>query len=227
MEIKSSTVSRYWKLFTDYLENDLDFNCLNQDFQFLDIGLEVLGYEVTANQTFAYSRSSPQYHNGLIYSQYYSPLKSLFDTGRTYLLQNSSLDYLNLRPEVFQVWQLSGNGRERFLVDREKLEKCYIHSSDRIVLALKVTIQQNMSFRVRQENRLSLILFLDLKDKSDLIVIPQLSMCCFMQESREVFQFLYGYFLRLGLGLKYTATRLKTLSYDFTQDDSRIIKMIL
>ncbi|KAG0123165.1 hypothetical protein HOY82DRAFT_544328 [Tuber indicum] len=35
----------------------------------------------TANQTLAYSKCSSQYENGLVYSQYYAPLKSFFDAG--------------------------------------------------------------------------------------------------------------------------------------------------
>ncbi|KAG0129755.1 hypothetical protein HOY82DRAFT_540592 [Tuber indicum] len=264
MQLKSSTISGCWGLFTDYLEGDLDFNSLDASFQFLDLGCEVLGGQeglncfyrkccleeslkqlrekstglkastyswalttVTANQTFAYSRSSSQYQNGLIYSQYYSPLKSLFDAGGTYPLQNTSLDYLSLTPELFKLWQASGNGGERFQVDRQKLEKSYIHSRDRILLSLKAAIQQNLSFGIRQEHRLSFQLFHGLKDKSDQIVISQQPKCCFMQESSEVFHFLHGNFLRFGLGLEYTATRLKAISYDHTQDESRIFKMFL
>ncbi|KAG0123310.1 hypothetical protein HOY82DRAFT_544266 [Tuber indicum] len=264
MQLKSSTIAGCWQLFTDFLEGDLDFKSLDPSFQFLDLGLEVLGEHgglncfyrkccleeslkqlrekstglkastyswalttLTANQTFAYSKSSTQYQNGLIYSQYYSPLKSLFDAGGTYPLQNTSLDYLSLPPELFKLWQASGNGGERFQVDREKLGKSYIHCRDRILLSLKGAIQQNLSFGIRQEHRLSFQLFLGLKDKSDQIVISQQPKSCFMQESSEVFHFLYGNFLRFGLGLEYTATRLKTLSYDLTQDDCRIFKMFL
>jgi len=124
------------------LEGEIDFLCLEENFQFLDLGQEVSCLEqsatcffrqcclekglgeikhkspglkattyswaltrVTANHTIAYSKCSSQYEVAIIYSQFYSSLKSLFDAGSTYPLQNSSLDYLSLSPEILKVWQ--------------------------------------------------------------------------------------------------------------------------
>ncbi|RPB00245.1 hypothetical protein L873DRAFT_839454 [Choiromyces venosus 120613-1] len=183
LHLKSSTISGSWQLFSELLEGDLDFTCLDKNFQFLDLGQEVSCQEesatcffrtcclekslreirekspglkaaiyswalttATGNQTLAYSKTSSQYENGLIYSQYYSPLKSLFDAGGTYPFQNSSLDYLSLSSEILKLWQSSGTGGARFQVDVEKLERSYTHSRDRVLLALKAAIQQRRSF---------------------------------------------------------------------------------
>jgi len=264
LELKASSMAGSWKLFMETLDGEVDFNCLNENFQFLDLGQEVSSQDksvscflrscclenslrdiklkspglkattyswalttATANQTLVYSKCSTQYLNGLIYSQLYSPLKSIFDAGSTYPLQNSSLDYLSLCPEIFKLWQSSGSGGERFQVDREKLEKAYTHSRDRVLLALKAAMQQRRSFGIRQEHRLSFQLFQSLKDRELEISFSQLPSCYYMQNSEEIFHFLYGNFLRFGLALEFTTTKLKATSFEQSQDLSRIFRMFL
>ena len=263
LQLKSSTISGSWLLFSEMLEGDVDFTLLDQNFQFLDLGQEVLCQDnglscfmrtcclqqslrqtqedspglkasfypwalttATGNQTLAYSKSSYQYENGLIYSQYYSPLKCLFDAGGTYPFQNSSLDYLSLSCEILKIWQSSSTG-ERFQVDIEKLEKSYIHSRDRVLLALKGAILQKRSFGMRQEHRLSFQLLLALNARRDEISFSDLPSCCYMQESKEILEFLNGNFLRFGLALEHTATRLKVSTFEKSQDLSRIFRMFL
>ena len=264
LQLKSSSIGGCWELFTEMLEGEVDFKCLDENFQFLDLGQEVSCKEkgttcffrtcclekwakeikqnspglkatsytwalttATANQTLAFSKCSSQYQNGLIYSQLYSPLKSLFDAGSTYPFQNSSLDYLSLNSEILKIWQSSGSGAERFQVDIEKLEKSYTHSRDRIVLALQEAIQQRRSFGIRQEHRLSFQLFRTLKNRADEISLIQLPGCCYIQKSDEIFHFLNGNFLRFGLALEYTAIKLKASGFDQSQDLSRIFRMFL
>jgi len=262
LQLKSSSIGGAWELFTNMLEGDIDFNCLDERFQFLDLGQEVSCLEksatcffrtcclekrlweirksspglksttyswalttATANQTLAYSKCSSQYENGLIYSQLYSPLMSLFDAGSTYPFQNSSLDYLSLSPEIFKLWQSSGSGGERFQVNLEKLEKSYTHSRDRVLLALKAAIQHKRSFGIRQEHRLSFQLFNSLKHRSEEIGFSQLPSSCYMQNSEEICHFLYANFLRFGLALEYTAIKLKACSVEQSHDLSRIFRM--
>ena len=264
LQLKSSSIDECWELFINLLGGDIDFNSLEENFQFLDLGQEVTCLEktatcfyrkcclekslgeikqkspglkttsyswalttATANQIFAYSKCSSQYANGLIYSQFYSPLKSLFDAGSTYPLQNSSLDYLSLSPEILKIWQAAGGSGERFQVDIQKLEKSYTHSRDRVLLALRSAIHQRRSFGIRQEHRLSFQLFQKLKERQEEIGFSQLPNCCYMQTSEEIFHFLYGNFLRFGLGLEYTATRLKEGSFEQSHDLSRIFRMFL
>ena len=264
LQLKSSSISGSWELMTTMLEGDLDFNCLEENFQFLDLGQEVSSLErsttcffrkcclenrlmkikerspglqattyswalttATANQTLAYSKSSSQYENGLIYSQFYSPLKSIFDAGSTYPLQNSSLDYLSLSSEILKIWQSSGAAGERVQIDIEKLEKAYCHSRDRVLLALKEAIQQRRSFGIRQEHRLSFQSFKTLRDRAEEIDFIQLPTCCYMQNSEEIYHFLTTNFLRFGLGLEYTATKLKACSFEQSHDLSRTFRMFL
>ncbi|RPB00733.1 hypothetical protein L873DRAFT_1842922 [Choiromyces venosus 120613-1] len=113
-----------------------------------------------------------------------------------------SLDYLSLSSEILKVWQSSGPGGARFQVDVEKLERSYTHSRNRVLLALKAAIQQKKSFGVRQEHKLSIQLFHSLKETAHQIVISQLPDCYYIQESLEIFHFIYGNFLRFGLGLE-------------------------
>ena len=264
LQLKSSSMAGSWELLTSMLEGEVDFSCLDENFQFLDLGQEISCQDksascffrtcclenslgkikgrstglkattyswalttATANQTLAYSKCSSQYQTGLIYSQYYSPLKSLFDAGGSYPFQNSSLDYLSLHSEIVKIWQSSGSGGERFQVDMEKLEKSYTYSRDRVLLALRAAIQQRRSFGIRQEHRLSFQLFQTLKGREDEITISQLPSCSYLQNSEEIFHFVYGNFLRFGLALEYTASKLRAASFEQSQDLSRIFRMFL
>jgi len=102
------------------------------------------------------------------------------------------------------------------------LEKSYTHSRDRVLLALRSAIHQKKSFGIRQEHRLSFQLFKALKDRQQEISFSLLPDCCYMQNSEEVFYFLYGNFLRFGLALEYTTTKLQACSFEQSHDLSRI-----
>jgi len=264
LQLKGSTVGETWQLFSELLDGELDFTCLDPDFKFLDLGQELLSQKrnticfykscclkqeglhiresspgikvsnytwalnsLTANQTLEYSKSSSHYQSGLRYSQYYSPLKSLFDAAGTYPFENTSLDYLSLSPEIFKLWQSASREKDGFKVDIAKLEKSYLHSRDRILQALREAIKQKRSFGIRQEHRISFQLFHSLAARETEISMLQTFDCIFSQNAEEAFHFLYTNMLRFGLALEYTASRLQKPNSDEVEHLSRMFRMFL
>ena len=209
--------------------------CLNQavaEIKSHSSGLKPTNYTwalsaITANQTLAYSKVSLQYQSGLIYSQFYSPLKSLFDAAGTYPFQNQSLNYLSLSSEMLKVWQAGGFGSERFKIDISKLQRAYTHSRDRILLALRESIQQGRSFSTRQEHRMSFKIFQALARNPDPISPNLLLQNCLIVNSEEIFHFLYANICRFGLALEYTANKLKISNDDSCLHLSPIFRMFL
>ncbi|PUU72138.1 hypothetical protein B9Z19DRAFT_1069995 [Tuber borchii] len=182
---------------------------------------------LTANQTLAYSKVSQQYQNGLIYSQFYSPLKCLFDAAGTYPFQNQSLNYLSISSEIMKLWQAGRIGSERFNIDMSKLQRAYTHSRDRILLALRESIQHGRSFSTRQEHRISIEMFHALARKPIQISSNQTFQTCLIVNSEEIFHLLYANICRFGLALEYTAAKLDISRDESTSDLSRIFRMFL
>jgi hypothetical protein len=182
---------------------------------------------LSANKTVEYSKVSASYQQGLIYSQSYSPLKCLFDAAGCYPLQNSSLDYLSLPPELIKSWQAAGPSGMGISLDFDKLKSSYIHSRDRILSALQGAMQRKMSFGVRQEHRLSSDLFVQLSSAEDRIQPCLISSSIWHFESQEVLQYLEANFLRFGLGLEYSFHCLQAPNRENTKDLSRLFRLFL
>ncbi|PUU82306.1 hypothetical protein B9Z19DRAFT_1061911 [Tuber borchii] len=181
----------------------------------------------TANQTLAYSKVSPQYQNWLIYSQFYSPLKYLFYAAGTYPFQNQSLNYLSISSEIMKLWQAERIGSERFNIDMSKLQTVYTYSRDRILLALRESIQDGRSFSTRQEHRISIEMFHALARKYIEISSNQTFQNYLIVNSEEIFHLLYANICRFGLALEYTAAKLDISREESTSDLSRIFRMFL
>ena len=209
--------------------------CLNQALAQIraeSSGLKATNYTwaltaLTSNQTLAYSKVSQQYQSGLIYSQFYSPIKSLLDAAGTYPFQNQSLNYLSISSDILKMWQSGGISGERFKIDIDKLQKAYTHSRDRILLALREAIQQGRSFGSRQEHRISIEIFHALAENSHGISSEPVLQNCLIMNSEEIFHFLYANICRFGLALEYTATKLNISNNESSVDLSRIFRMFL
>jgi len=180
---------------------------------------------LAANRTMQYSKSSILHQEGLIYSQSYSPLKSLFDAAGTYPFQNSSLEYLSLTPELIKAWQSNGPSGMGIAFDIKKLEQSYIHSRDRILAALAGAVKRDMSFGVRQEHRVSSNLFNSLCQAEEIIQVDKMSTACWNFHNLEIFQFLQANFLRFGLGVEYSYHCLKSSDWNTAKDISRIFRI--
>lgn len=251
---------RFWEL----LSKDINIEELDTQYQYLDIGQEILSQQknrvllfkrccidnsihqlkqelkglkastytwalngLSANKTVEYSKMSTTYQQGLIYSQSYSPLKSLFDAAGCYPLQNSSLEYLSLSPELLQSWQASGPDGMGIAPDINKLKSAYTHARDRILCALEGARRRKMSFGVRQEHRISYNLFNQLCSAQDRIQVSQIALSVWNFENIDIFQFLETNFLRFGLGLEYSFHCLQTPGLGKVKDLSRLFRLFL
>ncbi|PUU72223.1 hypothetical protein B9Z19DRAFT_1069935 [Tuber borchii] len=201
---------------------------LRQDFK----GLKTAAYTwalngLSANKTVEYSKISTPYQQGLIYSQSYSPLKCLFDAAGCYPLQNSSLEYLSLTPELIKSWQASGPSGRGISLDIDKLKTAYIHSRDRILSSLQGAMKRKMSFGVRQEHRLSADLFHQLASSEDRIQVSLISSSIWSLDNLEIFHYLETNFLRFGLGLEYTFHCLQVTIGGKTKELSKLFRLFL
>ena len=255
-----SAGERFW----NSLSHDINCDFLETEFQYLDLGQEILSSErgrvllykrccidfglqqlkkcskglkstvyswalstLAANRTIEYSKSSILHQEGLVYSQSYSPLKSLFDAAGTYPFQNSSLEYLSLPPELIKAWQSNGPTGMGIAFDIKKLEQSYIHCRERILHALAGAAKRDMSFGVRQEHRLSSNLFKSLCQSEEMIQVQKMSTACWNFHNHEIFEFLQTNFLRFGLGLEYSYHCLKSSEWMTAKDLSRIFRIFL
>jgi len=182
---------------------------------------------LSANKTVEYSKIFPTYQQGMIYSQSYSPLKSLFDAGGCYPFQNSSLEYLSLSPDLVQSWQASGPDGMGIALDINKLKSAYTYSRDRILSAIQGASRRKISFGVWQEHRISCDLFELLCSAQGRIQVSQISSAIWNFENLDVFQYLETNFLRFGLGLEYSFHGLQTPGLGQAKDLSRIFRMFL
>jgi len=249
---------RFWNT----INQDINSEYLDSEFQYLDLGQEIISSEksrvllfkrccidyglqqlkksskglkstiyswalssLAANKTVEYSRTSKLHQEGYIYCQSYSPLKSLFDAAGTYPFQNSSLEYLSMTPELIKAWQSSGPNGMGIAFDIKKLEQSYLHSRDRILIALKGASKRDMSFGVRQEHRLSSKLFNSLCQSEDRIQVYKMSNACWNFNNQEIFQFLEMNFLRFSLGLECSYHSLQSSDWATSKDISRIFRI--
>ena len=182
---------------------------------------------LSANNTLEYSHISKFHEQGLRYSQRYTTLKCLFDAGGCYPLQNQGLEYLSLSPELIETWQSSGPGGIGVGFDINKLKQAFVHSRDRILTSLQGAMQRNMSFGLRQEHRVSILLFNLLCLQQDQIHSDKMTTACWNFHNLEVFQYLETNFLRFSLGLEYTFHKLQKAERGNTRDLSRIFRIFL
>ncbi|KAG0123463.1 hypothetical protein HOY82DRAFT_544235 [Tuber indicum] len=182
---------------------------------------------LSANRTIEYSKNSKLAKQGLHYSQSYSPIKCLFDAAGSFPFENSSLDYLSLSSELIKSWQANGPNGLGLSFDIKKLQQAYIHSRDRVLSALEGTKRRKMSFGVRQEHRLSYLLFQKLCSLQSSLEVGNVSATCLQYNNMDIFHYLETNFLRFGLGLEYSFTRINQTLNNHSDDLSKIFRMFL
>jgi hypothetical protein len=96
---------------------------------------------------------------GLVYSQFYGLIKTPFNTAKTYVFYNQSLENLALDPAYIQSLQQEG-GRDSF--SKAVLEFAYLHGKMRAHANL--VDNQWKSYRIREEHRISLSMMEKIQD---------------------------------------------------------------
>ena len=104
----------------------------------------------TSNLSSTPSAKSSLRRDGLVYSQFYSSFKEIFDAGKTFPFANDGLEGLALDPGVRAAAAAAAHATQ---APQDVLEKSYKHSKDRVNKAINGSIQK--SFGVREEHRIS------------------------------------------------------------------------
>jgi hypothetical protein len=105
----------------------------------------------TAGQTLFAVPHGKESTDGLVYSQFYGLIKTPFDTAKTYVFHNESLENLALDPGYVQSLQQEGGGAS---FSKSVCEFAYLHSKMRAHANL--TDNQWRSYGIREEHRISL-----------------------------------------------------------------------
>ena len=106
---------------------------------------EAANMNLTPNQMNLFRRG------GLIYSQFYTSNKKIFDAAKTFPFDNPALEVLAVDPYLTKATQMVGGGQG---INLEKVGQSYLQSRVRILQ----TLQMNMgkSYGVREEHRVNL-----------------------------------------------------------------------
>jgi hypothetical protein len=105
-------------------------------------------------------RRSPSRQQGLIYSQFYTSQKEIFDAAKKFPFQDGALESLALDPKIRAGWQHAGGSQNH---RPETLEKSYLGSKARCASGITGSMQK--SFGTREEHRMTLTLARRLRDR--------------------------------------------------------------
>ena len=108
--------------------------------------------EEVGTMTMIPNKSNIFHRGGLVYSQYYSSIKEMFDAAKTYPFDNPALEALAVDPYLTKAIQATGRGGRR--IDLGKLQQGYLSSRDRALAALRTNAGK--SYGVREEHRVTL-----------------------------------------------------------------------
>ncbi|KAJ4332220.1 hypothetical protein N0V95_009712 [Ascochyta clinopodiicola] len=89
--------------------------------------------------------------DGLVYSQFYGTIKSLFDVSKVYVFNNQAVENLALDPGYVRSLQKQGGG---ISFNKKSCAAAYVHSKKRAAINLRDSQQQ--SYSTREEHRVSL-----------------------------------------------------------------------
>ena len=96
---------------------------------------------------------------GLIYSQYYSSTKEIFDVAKVYPWDNNSLEGLAIDPLLHEEWKKLANFSGATW-NHQKVTSSYIAAKNRVSIALRGA--RFRSYGTREEHRLSMTLLLNI-----------------------------------------------------------------
>ena len=105
----------------------------------------------TMGQTFFAAPQAEECQDGLIYSQFYTLIKTPFDTSKVYVFDNEALENLALDPGYIRSLQQEGGG---ITFSKSVCEFGYLHSKKRAYANL--VDNQWKSYGIREEHRISL-----------------------------------------------------------------------
>ena len=89
--------------------------------------------------------------DGLVYSQFYGTIKSLFNVSKVYVFDNEAVENLALNPGYVRSLQKQGGG---ISFNEKSCMASYLHSKKRAAINLRDS--QRQSYGTREEHRVSL-----------------------------------------------------------------------
>ena len=148
----------------------------------------------SADLTMTPNKSNLFFQGGLVYSQFYSSTKEIFDAAKTYPFDNPALEALAVDPHVTKATQVVGGGGR---IDLGKVQQAYLNSRDRTLSAIRTNVKK--SYGVREEHRVTLELLKsiavmlespDVRIKAEASLTPRYSNPFFCLPTTDVFNFL-------------------------------------
>jgi hypothetical protein len=97
------------------------------------------------------SHGSPSWMQGLLYSQFYTSEKEIFDAAKTFPFRDGALESLALDAKIRASWQKAGGSENH---RPETLNKSYLGSKARCAAGITSSVQK--SFGTREEHRMTL-----------------------------------------------------------------------
>ena len=110
-------------------------------------------------------KRSKHRQGGLIYSQFYSSVKEIYDASKCFPFANEAMEELALDPEIQKAARKMAGGQQR---DTKIVEQAYLASKHRAKHALQDA--QRKSFGIREEHRITWHLFEGLQARLSLIL---------------------------------------------------------
>ena len=105
-------------------------------------------------------RQSPSRRQGLVYSQFYTSEKEIFDAAKTFPFNDGALESLALDPKIRAGWQHAGGSENH---RTETLNKSYLGSKARCAAGIAGSVQK--SFGTREEHRMTWTLARRVRDR--------------------------------------------------------------
>ena len=161
----------------------------------------------TCNMTFMPGKRHPLAFMGLVYSQFYSSTKEMFDVAKTYPFQDTSLEGLAIDAKLWQLWRKdSGNTGANWC--RERIQKAYLSAKERVNIALEASTEK--CYGTREEHRMTWTLFTQVGNQiqnlnldSTPSYLDKYNPPFRLIKTKHITQFLYSNILKFGYGFEY------------------------
>lgn len=192
--------------------------CLRKTLHAFQLGIAKAGFQSqcypwaltrdTCNMTFVAGKKHPFRTAGLMYSQFYSSTKEIFDAAKVFPFDNSSLEGLAVDPTLHQLWN-KDSGYANSTWDRQRVRKSFLAGKERVHTALKSSIKK--CYGTREEHRMSWCLFEHvgraISQISDIPPVESDNPPFQLVATKVMSRFLYSNVLKFGYGFEYAINK--------------------
>jgi len=158
----------------------------------------------TCNMTFRAGKRHPFTKAGLMYSQFYSSTKEIFNAAKIFPFNSTSVEGLTVDPTLYKLWN-KDTGRSGGSWDRGKLQKAYLTTKNRLCTALQSS--QKKCCGMREEHRMSWTFFQwvgkSVRQLPATQYIDASNPPCHLLSITLMCKFLYSNMIKFGYGFEY------------------------